>query len=40
MKVAMPEDFKNSVDAGDDLNVLAGVVALVSIALMVIALFA
>ena len=35
----MPDDVKNSVDAGDDLNILAGVVALVSIALMATALF-
>ena len=39
MEVAMPEDFKNNVDAGDDLSVLAGVIALVSIALMATALF-
>ena len=39
MEVAMPDDVKNSGDAGDDLNVLAGVIALVSIALMATALF-
>ena len=38
-EVVMPEDVKNSFDAGDDLNVLAGVVALVSLALMATALF-
>ena len=35
----MPEDVKHGSDAGDDLNVLAGVVALVSLALMATALF-
>ena len=35
----MQEDVKNNADAGDDLHVLAGVVALVSIALMAAALF-
>lgn len=39
MEVAMPEDVKNNLDAGDDLNILAGVVALVSLALMATALF-
>ena len=39
MEVAMPEDVKNNADAGDDLKVLAGVIALVSIALMATALF-
>ena len=34
----MPEDVKNSSDLGDDLNLLAGIVALVSLALMVTAL--
>lgn len=34
----MPEDVKNSTDLGDDLHVLAGVVALVSMALMATAL--
>ena len=34
----MPEDVKNNSDAGDDLNVLAGVIALVSLALMATAL--
>jgi hypothetical protein len=39
MEVAMREDVKSSVDAGDDLNLLAGVIALVSLALMATALF-
>lgn len=38
-EAAMPEDVKSSVDSGDDLNVLAGVVALVSLALMATALW-
>jgi len=36
----MPKDVKNGSDSGDDLNVLAGVVALVSLALMATALWA
>ena len=35
----MPEDVKNGPDSVDDLNVLAGVVALVSLALMATALW-
>ena len=35
----MPEDVKDNVDAADDLNILAGIVALVSLALMATALF-
>jgi hypothetical protein len=35
----MREDVKNSSDEGDDLNVLAGVVALVSLALLATALW-
>jgi len=35
----MPEDVKNGSDSGDDLNVLAGVVALVSLALLATALW-
>ena len=35
----MPEDVKDNGDAGDDLNILAGIVALVSLALMATALF-
>ena len=35
----MPEDVKNGSDPGDDLNVLAGVVALVSLALLATALW-
>ena len=35
----MPEDVKSGSDSGDDLNVLAGVVALVSLALMATALW-
>lgn len=35
----MPEDVESNVDAGDDLHVLAGVVALVSLALIATALF-
>ncbi len=35
----MPEDVKNSSDSGDDLNLLAGVVALVSLALLATALW-
>jgi len=38
-EVAMPEDVKDNGDAGDDLNILAGIVALVSLALMATALF-
>ena len=34
----MPEYVKNGSDLGDDLNLLAGIVALVSLALMVTAL--
>ncbi len=34
----MPEDVPNGSDLGDDLNLLAGVVALVSLALMATAL--
>ena len=39
MEVAMPKDVKDNVDAGDDLNILAGIVALVSLALLATALF-
>lgn len=35
----MPKDVKDNVDAGDDLNILAGIVALVSLALLATALF-
>lgn len=35
----MPEDIQNGPDSGDDLNVLAGVVALVSLALLATALW-
>lgn len=35
----MSEDVKNGPDSGDDLHVLAGVVALVSLALMATALW-
>ena len=35
----MPDDVKNGSDSGDDLNVLAGVVALVSLALLATALW-
>jgi hypothetical protein len=35
----MPEDVNNGSDSGDDLNVLAGVVALVSLALLATALW-
>ena len=35
----MPEDVKNGSDFGDDLHVLAGVVAFVSLALMATALW-
>ncbi len=35
----MSEDVKNGSDSGDDLNLLAGVVALVSLALMATALW-
>ncbi len=35
----MPEDVKNGSDSGDDLNILAGVVALVSLALLATALW-
>lgn len=35
----MPEDAKNGSESGDDLNVLAGVVALVSLALLATALW-
>jgi len=35
----MPEDVKKGSDPADDLNLLAGVVALVSLALMATALF-
>lgn len=35
----MPEDVKNGSESGDDLNVLAGVVALVSLALLATALW-
>jgi hypothetical protein len=38
MEAVMPEDVKNDSDPGDDLNLLAGVVALVSLALMATAL--
>jgi hypothetical protein len=38
MEVAMREDVDNGFDAGDDLNVLAGVIALVSLALIAAAL--
>jgi hypothetical protein len=39
MEAAMPEDLGSNVDAGDDLYVLACVVALVSLALIATALF-
>ena len=35
----MPEDVNNGSDSNDDLNVLAGVVALVSLALLATALW-
>ena len=37
-RAVMPEDVKNGSDPGDDLNLLAGVIALVSLALMATAL--
>jgi hypothetical protein len=39
MEAAMPEDLESNFDAGDDLYVLAGVVALVALALIATALF-
>ena len=38
MEAAMPEDIESNSDPGDDLNVLAGVIALVSLALIATAL--
>ena len=39
LEAAMPEDLESNCDARDDLYVLAGVVALVSVALVATALF-
>ena len=39
MEAAMPDDVEKTFEVGDDLNVLAGVVAVVSLALIAVALF-